>query len=75
MKIYKLETLQIEIGNDKAWVVAVTYYNAATGKGVIVPVVFETPEDAEDAMELYAKIAELQGGEAMSPDESPFSSN
>ena len=75
MKIYKLETLQIEIGGDKAWVVGVTYFNDATGEGVIVPVVFETPEDADDAMALYKKIAELQGGEAMPPEESPFSSN
>lgn len=73
MKIISIEGLEVTVNSVTLWVVAVTVFNFANGEGVVIPFAFDAPEDSEDAIAMFSKIAELQGGEAST--NSPFSSN
>ena len=74
MKIISIESLEMHGFGQTVWVVAVTVFNLSNGEGVVVPFAFEAPEDAEDAVNLFSKIAVLQGGE-LDNGASPFSEN
>lgn len=74
MLIISLATHEIGNGKDKLWLIAVTYFNYATGDGVVVPMTFDTPQDRDDSFDLLTKIAKLQGGSEVNPN-NPFSQN
>lgn len=76
MKIVSLSTHEMKIDGQDVFILLVTYYNYATGDGVVVSMTFDTPEDMHDSMDALAKVAKLQGGEEIDGhDESPFSAN
>jgi len=75
MNIITIEGMTIVSNGGTLWLVTVGTINMSTGEGVIVPFVFDTPEDAEDATKHFVEIAKLQGGEVETIKGNPFSRN
>lgn len=65
MVIISLAQHEIGMNDTKRWIIVVTVFSYASGEGMAVPLVFDTPEDAEDAFNMLTKIGVLQGGEQL----------
>jgi len=74
MKIISIEMLEVTMFTNKFWFVAVTVFDFQSGRGDVVPFLFDTPQDAEDSVLMFEEIAKYQGGDVLKDDE-PFSEN